>query len=89
MTIPEILKEQRLAKRLTQKQLARKIGLESHQFIYMLEKGKSKIPLRLLGRLIKVLDLNAMELTKLLTEDFEAHLNTELTKGKNAANKRG
>lgn len=87
MTIPEIIRAQRLKKKLSQVELARAVGLDSPQFIYMMEHGRSHIPYKTLGRLIEVLDLNEAKLIRILLEDFERDLNEQITEGKIAATK--
>lgn len=87
MTINEILRKQRIRKGLTQRQVADKLGLESTQFVSLMERGESHVPITTLGKLLQMLELDEKELIRILVADFRLHATNEITKGKIAATK--
>lgn len=82
------IREARTAKGMTQAEVAKAIGFQSSQFIYMIEKNTSKAPLNVLGRLIVVLEMKESVVMDILVAEFLRTATLEVLEGKRAARKR-
>lgn len=78
--IGAIIRDHRQIKHLTQLQLAKKLGYESPQFIYLFENGRSKCPIKVLGKCCKILDIDKDILKQMLTSAFIEQLNRDIGK---------
>ncbi|MBL7544294.1 MAG: helix-turn-helix transcriptional regulator [Bdellovibrionaceae bacterium] len=76
--IGEIIRQKRVAKNMTQLQLSTLLGYESTQFISLFERGLSKVPLNVLGKLSVILEIPAKRFQNLLVADFKNKLQTEM-----------
>lgn len=88
MTNPQfgqIIREARLKKGWTQADLARELGYENPQFISLLERNQSKVPLRVLGQLIVLLNISEAEVVSSLMTIYQHEIMDELTQGKKLA----
>lgn len=63
-----LVREYRQEKGLTQLDLARRLGFDSPQFISLFERGLSKIPLNVLGKLITILGIPEKKDYEVITE---------------------
>ena len=70
----EYLYERRLAKEITQGDLATALGYASPQFVSNWERGLAKPPLETLKRMIKILDIDVEELLTILMKMEEKRL---------------
>lgn len=82
MEFSKLIKEYRVKSGLTQQQLSQKLGYSTPQFVSILERGLSKVPLNTLGQLIIHIGLPEKKVTKILVEEYQQYLKAELKKGK-------
>ena len=82
----QIIKEARQKKGWTQSDLARELGYGNPQFVSLLERDQSKVPLRVLGQLIILLDLSEEEVIRDLLATYQAEVMMELNRGKKIVN---
>lgn len=80
--IGAIIREAREKKDLTQLELGHILGFSNSMFIHLIESGKSKVPMRVLGTLIILLNLPEKRLTDLLLKDYEEKLRTKIAEGR-------
>lgn len=83
--IGQILKEYREKQGMTQLQVANKLGLDSMQFISLIEIGKSKVPFRTLGKLFIIYKVKPQEqksITAALINEYSVRVNTDILNGK-------
>ena len=74
------LKEARVARNLSQWDVAKKIGYSSPQFISNLERGISSPPLKLLRVLVDLYEISPRELVQVIAEEQERILKQNLVK---------
>ncbi|MFN7730166.1 MAG: helix-turn-helix domain-containing protein [Bdellovibrio sp.] len=86
--IAAMIKEARLAKGMTQAQVAKLVGFQSAQFVYMIENNISKVPLDVLGKLIHLLGLDESLIMNILISDFAKSTAQEVSRGKSQVKKR-
>jgi transcriptional regulator with XRE-family HTH domain len=77
----EMVKEYRLKKNMTQLQLATKLGYEAPQFVHLMEQGKSKVPLKVIGKLVKILGLPKDSIIAELLHEYEVKITTKIKAG--------
>ncbi|MEK6628993.1 MAG: helix-turn-helix transcriptional regulator [Bdellovibrionota bacterium] len=82
LMLGELAREYRLKANMTQQELAMKLGYESVQFVSLFERGLSKIPVRILGKLIIILGIPEKKITKHLMDVFSTDLNEKISEGK-------
>lgn len=78
----KLIKEHRIKSGLTQQELSQKLGYSTPQFISIIERGLSKVPLVTLGQLIVYIGLPEKKVTKLLMDEYTDYLKTEMAQGK-------
>jgi transcriptional regulator with XRE-family HTH domain len=83
-----MIKTARLEKGLTQGEVAKALGFDSSQFVYMIESGTSKAPLDVLGKLIVILDLDEKEIMNILSGDFKKAAEEEIAVGRKSVKKK-
>lgn len=81
----EIVKSHRLRKGWTQLELSAALGFEHAQFVHLMESGKSKIPLDVMGKLIVILGLPEKQIINEIFLEHEKTLRTEIDLGKELA----
>ena len=84
LKIAKTLKKARLKAGLTQLEVSKKIGLDSQQFIHLMEVGKSRVPFKTLGQLVEIYKISASEQNSLINElvrDFKSEVVGEFKKG--------
>lgn len=77
-----LVREYRLKVNMTQLELAQKLGYESVQFISLFERGLSKVPPKIIGKLIIILGIPEKKIVKSLIDIFAADLNAQIDEGK-------
>ncbi len=82
--IGELIKEKRESAGLTQSQLAQKLGYDSPQFVSLVERGLSKPPYEMIGKLVVLVGLPEKRIIKFLNNEFSSELLSEIEKGKEA-----
>ena len=74
-TLGSYLKEKRTAAKLTQLEVARKLGYSSPQFISNFERGLCSPPLKQLKKITKLYKINPNEIIEFMMNDQQARLN--------------
>jgi len=82
MSLGQYIKSARESKDLTQLELAKKLGYDNQQFVYLMESGNSKVPLKVAGKLIVILGLAETHVKNLLLKEYENDLYFEIKAGK-------
>jgi transcriptional regulator with XRE-family HTH domain len=82
MNLAHLIKQARLKKNLTQTELSILLGYESPHFMQLAEAGRSKVPLKTLGRLISVLGLPEKQIIKSLVDGYKSDLIMRVNIGK-------
>ncbi len=77
-----LVREYRLKANMTQLELANKLGYESMQFVSLFERGLSKIPSKVIGKLIIILGVPEKKIVKNLVDIFTADLTKQIEDGK-------
>lgn len=77
----DMIRQQRILKNKTQKDLADFLGLENAQFISQIEKGKSKVPVDMFGRLCEFLGIDKLSSVERMTKTYRVQLATEMGVG--------
>lgn len=72
----KFLRRHRLKLKLTQKQLAQRLGLKHDQFICNIERGNAGIPVERIKTFASVLNVEVKKLVKLKAKTYENWLNT-------------
>ena len=76
--IGQILRTHREIKQITQLQLATKLGYDSTQFISLFERGISKCPTKVIGKLCKILDIDQKHFYDVIMKEFSRSLKLDL-----------
>jgi transcriptional regulator with XRE-family HTH domain len=82
MSWGEMIRQKRVEKGLTQAELSAKLNYPNPQFISLMERSLSKIPLSAMGRMIEILDINENLVVAKLLEDYEHTVRAELRKSR-------
>lgn len=77
-----LVREYRLKANMTQLELANKLSYESMQFVSLFERGLSKIPLKVIGKLVIILGIPEKKIVKNLVDIFTADLMKQIEEGK-------
>ncbi|MCE3010073.1 MAG: helix-turn-helix domain-containing protein [Proteobacteria bacterium] len=80
--IGELIREYRLKAKMSQKEIADKLGYTQSVFVSLIENGSSKVPLQTLGELINILGIPEKKITKILVESYAERVKAELFEGK-------
>lgn len=75
-----LIKTYRIKANLTQLQLAQALGYNNPQFVYLIECGKSKVPMYLLKKLIVALDIPERKVVDVLVGEYRKKIETEVIK---------
>lgn len=75
------LKDSRVARGMTQARLAELLGYDTPQFISILERGQSAIPLEPLGMICGIFGWDINEIALLLVSDKQMKILSELNRG--------
>lgn len=78
----QTIREYRQKANMTQLELANKLGYESMQFVSLFERGKSKVPFKVIGKCVVILGIPEKKIVKELTDAFVVHLHNEIIDGK-------
>lgn len=75
--IAQLIKESRLKhpRRYSQSELSHALGYRNGQFISNVERGLCSIPLKGIGNVAEILDINVEEVKAAILKDYEATLN--------------
>lgn len=77
-----LVREYRTKAGMTQYQLSQKLGYDSVQFVSLFERGLSKIPAKVLGKLVIILGIPEKKVTKSLIDVYASELNDQISEGK-------
>jgi len=78
----ELVREYRLNANMTQLELAVKLGYQSVQFVSLFERGLSKIPTKVIGKLVVILGIPEKKVIKSLIDIFSTDLYDQIDEGK-------
>lgn len=67
---------------MTQLELSRKLGYETLQFVSLMERGRSKVPANVIGKLVVILGLPEKKIISQLNQEFLNDLTSEISAGK-------
>lgn len=81
------IRDARLSKGMTQMELAKALGYSSPQFVYLMERNVSKVPLDILGKLIVILGLEEASMMEIILQDFRRNAAAQISLGKKQAKK--
>lgn len=85
--IGQMIRSYREKKGMTQLDLSKALGYETSQFVSLFERGLSKAPIEVLGRLVLILGLPEKDFKEILFKDFQNEVNERLRIGKKSVNK--
>jgi transcriptional regulator with XRE-family HTH domain len=77
MKINKYIKDNRLKKGLTRKDVAQKLNISS-QFIYAIESGKSNLPIKKISKLAAILGVDKNVLARAIVLSFAKEVRSEL-----------
>ena len=77
-----LVREYRISAEMTQLELANKLGYESMQFVSLFERGLSKIPLKVIGKLVIILGIPEKKITKNIIDAFATDVISQIDEGK-------
>lgn len=77
-----LVREYRQKAGMTQLELSQKLGYESMQFVSLFERGLSKIPLKVIGKLVIILGIPEKKVTKTLLDSLITDINEQIKEGK-------
>jgi transcriptional regulator with XRE-family HTH domain len=77
-----LVREHRQKAGMTQLELSNKLGYESMQFVSLFERGLSKIPLKVIGKLVVILGIPEKKVTKALIDSLTIEINEQIKEGK-------
>ncbi len=80
ITIAEMIRKARLKKGMSQLDLAKSVNT-SLQFIWLIEHGRSKVPLSYIGAMCDILELPKRKIYLLLLNDYKAELDEAFVNG--------
>lgn len=79
--IGQLIRDRREELNMTQLDLANHLGYGSTQFVSLFERGLSKVPLKVLGKVAVVLKMNQKQLKKILIDNESAYIVSEFEQG--------
>ncbi len=82
LDIGAMIRELRQKKNWTQLELANKLGYQTMQFVSLFERGLSKPPKKILGKLVILVDLPEKKVRDYLVKEFENSVIAEMDAGK-------
>jgi len=77
-----LVRDYRTKAKMTQLELANKLGYESMQFVSLFERGLSKIPLKVIGKLVIILGIPEKKITKSIIDSFATEVIGQIEEGK-------
>lgn len=77
-----LVRDYRTRQNMTQLELANKLGYESMQFVSLFERGLSKIPLKVIGKLVIILGIPEKKITKSIIDSFANEVIGQIEEGK-------
>lgn len=77
-----LVREYRHKKGLTQLELSQKLGYESMQFVSLFERGLSKIPLKVMGKLIVILGVPEKKVKGIIFDHVITDITEQIKVGK-------
>lgn len=83
-----LIRERRLKNRMTQLELAHRLGYSSTQFVSNVECGKAGVPQHLIGQLVIILGIPEKKIKAAIVTEFAEQLTVAVEKGKKKAIKK-
>lgn len=84
----EIIRTARLENNMTQLDLAYRLGYDSMQFVSLFERGLSKVPMKVLGKLFVILkfpEKQQKQILKMIMDEYTTKVVSEIADGKKVA----
>lgn len=85
LKIGEVVRDYRLRKGMTQLELSQRLGYDSMQFISLFERGLSKVPHKVIGKLVVILNIPQQKIIDHLVKEFTSDLKEAIEEGKKSA----
>ncbi|MEK6629015.1 MAG: helix-turn-helix transcriptional regulator [Bdellovibrionota bacterium] len=82
VSIGKLVRKARVKNNLTQQELANRLGYESVQFVSVFERGHSKVPHIIIGKMVVILGLNEKKFFDLIVKEYKKELVATLNAGK-------
>lgn len=82
LELGKLIREKRQAADMTQLELATKLGYENMQFVSLFERGLSKVPMKVVGKLVNIIGLPEKKVTKMIVDFQVNEMMTEISAGK-------
>lgn len=76
------IRKAREKKSMTQLELAKKLGYDSMQFVSLFERGLSKVPANVVGKLCEILNLSAVIIENKLVREYRFELRAKIDEGR-------
>lgn len=86
MNLGELARKHRIKKGMTQLELSQKLGYNTMQFVSLMERGVSKMPINIIGKLIVILGMPEKKIIDALVGEYSKKVNDEIKLGKNSLN---
>lgn len=83
----KLVKDYRESSKMSQYELSEKLGYGSAQFVSLIERGVSRVPIVTLGKLVVILKIPEKKVVKLLITAYENEITTAINQGKASAKK--
>lgn len=77
-----IIRKHREKKGMTQLELANKLGYDSMQFVSLFERGLSKVPYKVIGKLVVILGVPEQKITTMLVKHYTIEVLKSIRSGK-------
>lgn len=78
MTMGSFIRTQRLAKGLSQLQVANHLGYSSSMTVSLIEAGKMKIPVKAIPKICKILGISERAIIQFFIDEFTSNLRKEI-----------
>ncbi|MBC7465084.1 MAG: helix-turn-helix domain-containing protein [Bdellovibrio sp.] len=78
----KLVKDHREKAEVSQLELSKKLGYGSAQFVSLIERGVSRVPIVTLGKLIVLLDIPEKKVIKLLIAAYQDEIVSAINEGK-------
>jgi len=82
MKIASLIKQQRLAKGMSQLQLSKALGYSSSMTVSLIESGKMKVPMKAVPKLCKVLGISERKFMQEIIDSFQDKVSKQIDKGR-------
>lgn len=78
----KLIRDYREKSKISQLELSQKLGYGSAQFVSLIERGVSRVPIVALGKLIILLNIPEKKVVRLLIDAYEDEITSAINEGK-------